>query len=101
MKEPKARDLIVRVADTINKKRREELLTVFSSSSEFQKYLNELKNSDAYRRPSKSGVWRKVASMPVIVDRFFSDLYGKDYYKDPNFFKKYAPEWMVFNPSKY
>jgi hypothetical protein len=38
--------------------------------------------------------------MPVEVDKFFSDVYGEDYYKDPDFFRKHAPEWMVFDPNQ-
>ncbi len=94
------KDAIAKIAEDINRKRRTELFSVFRSSSEVQKYLATLKKSGAYKNGSRSKVWRKVASMPVEVDKFFSDVYGEDYYKDPDFFRKHAPEWMVFDPNQ-
>jgi hypothetical protein len=100
MEDSKQRNALVKIADDINLKRKNELLHFSSSNSEIRKYIQSLKNSHAYEKGSKSKVWRKVASMPDVVDKFFSDTYGKDYYKDKEFFTKHHPEWAVFNPSK-
>lgn len=88
---------IIKVAEMVNQKRRQELLKIFSGKDGFLGYLKEIRNKEVYRKGSKSKVWRKIASMPIEVDRFFTALYGPDYYKDKDFFKKF-PEWLTVDP---
>jgi hypothetical protein len=38
---------------------------------------------------------RMVASVPEDVHYFFERVFGKDYYKDPDFFVKKFSEWNV------
>lgn len=89
----KTKQTIGKIADRINHTRREELLTLYKGRSDVWDYIKRLKTAND--RVGRKG-YRKVASMPLEVDRFFSKVYGKDYYKDPDFFTKHAPEWAVF-----
>lgn len=86
-------DAINKVVEDINSKRRQELLELKFNDTSFKKYIRELRK--APNRKNKAN-WKRVASMPVEVDKFFTDIYGKDYYKDKDFFKKYAPEWITY-----
>lgn len=90
-------ETIRKVAEDINKKRREELATLFFQDTRWSRYLKQIRESQQYKYGSKSKVWRKIASMPTEVDMFFTKVYGADYYKDKNFFKKYAKEWQTIN----
>ncbi len=86
---------LIKVAEAINRKRRSELISLYTNNDHFQRYLKQIRSSGVYNKGSKSKVWRKVASMPIEIDEFFSNIYGVDYYKDKNFFKDHAPEWLV------
>jgi hypothetical protein len=96
----KNREALIKIANDINRKRKNELLHFFSSNSDIQQYIQQLKYKGTFNKNSKSGVWRKIATMPIEVDKFFTDMYGKDYFKDKEFFTKRHPEWAVFDPFK-
>lgn len=87
-------DAIRKVAERVNQKRRSEILNIYSSTDIF-KQLKQLKDQETFRHGSKSKTWRKVASFPIEIDQFFTKVYGPDYYKDKNFFTRFAPEWLV------
>lgn len=75
-----------------------ELLSVYQDPTFLQQNYEERKLG-IHDRGNKSKVWRKVASMPIEIDAFFTRIYGDDYYKDKSFFKKF-PEWLVVEESK-
>lgn len=100
MDEEITKKALIKIADSINSKRRSELFKIFSGQTDHLDTLKALRNTDEYRYGSKSKVWRKIASLPVEVDKFFSDIYGKDYWRDPEFFTKRYTEWAVID-SKY
>lgn len=83
---------LAKVADSINKKRRQEILKVYSNTNIF-KQINQLRDEKTYSKGGKA--MRKVATIPMEVDIFFSRVYGPDYYKDPDFFTKKHAEWGV------
>lgn len=85
-------DAIGKLADDINKKRREELIRLFTSD-DIQSEFRRIRASGVYDKGSKS--MKKIASYPLIVDEFFKRIYGDDYHEIPDFFKKYAKEFMV------
>lgn len=87
---------ILKVAENINKKRRQELFDIYSNSDLFNE-IKRMKALGVFDQGSKSKVWRKIATLPLEVDAFFTKVFGPEYYKDPDFFKKHAPEWMVVN----
>ena len=93
-------NIIKKISDGINKKRREEINTIYSSDNEFWKSIREAKNFDTYVRGNKSKSMRKIASMPAEVDLWFSRVYGADYYKDKDFFTKHHTEWLVIDQNK-
>lgn len=85
----------VKIADAINKKRRQEIINVYSSSAAFD-YIKKMRKEGVFDTGKTKGArMKKVASVPLEVDRFFTKLYGEDYYKDKDFFLKIAPEWRV------
>jgi hypothetical protein len=88
-------DAIVKIADNINRKRRAELYNALAPESQVKKYLQSIRAGKQFDKGSKSKVWRKIAEMPLAVDRFFTKLYGAEYYKDKYFFERYAKEWKV------
>lgn len=92
-------EAIRNVADSINKKRRQELIDIYNNSDIF-KELNRIKASNEFTKGSKSKVWRKVATIPVEVDLFFQKIYGEEYYKEKDFFTKFHPEWLVVDKTK-
>jgi hypothetical protein len=83
-----------KIADEINKKRRQQLLTHFFTNSLYKNTLTNIRKQGFFQKGSKSKVWRKIASLPPEVDEFFTRIYGEDYYKDKKFFDKY-PEWKT------
>lgn len=88
-------ETLAKIADEINEKRRRELFDFFYSyDNPIKNYINELRKSEIYKKGSKSKVWKMVALIPPEVDRFFSRIYGADYYKQKDFFDKF-PEWKV------
>jgi hypothetical protein len=92
--------IIHNIAEGINKKRREEVIRIYSSDNSFWKSIREAKTFDTYTKGNKSKSMRKIASIPDEVDVWFSRIYGPDYYKDKDFFVKVAPEWSVIDRSK-
>jgi hypothetical protein len=86
---------LVKVSNNINQRRRSELIRVMSKKTEWSNWIAKQRAQGPQR--SKSKVWRKVATMPQEVDRFFTKIYGPDYYKDPDFFRVNAPEWRVYD----
>lgn len=98
--EDKYRNSLIKIADNINKKRRNDLLQIYASKNEFTDIIKQARESGKYEKGNKSKSMRKVAWVPLEVDEFFTKMYGKDYYKDKDFFKKYAPEWAVIDPLK-
>ena len=92
---------IVKIADSINQARRDELIQVYSQNSDFNKYIAQVKAEKLFQKGNKSKSMRKIASMPRVVDEFFTKLYGPEYFKDPDFFTKTAPEWAVIDPKDF
>lgn len=87
-------ETLIKIADAINTKRRKEILDIYSNKSIFDNLL-AIRSSNVYNKGNKSKSMRKVASMPIEVDNFFTKIYGVDYYKDKDFFTKHYPEWAV------
>lgn len=92
-------DALVKVADSINEKRRQELFKIYENADVF-KELARIRDAGTYDKGNKSKSMRLLASLPVEVDAFFSKVYGDDYYKDPSFFKTRFTEWTVVSPDK-
>lgn len=89
-----------KIADAINRKRRQEIFEIYNQKTVFSEYIRQARESGQFQKGNKSKSMRKVASLPMEVDQFFSKVYGKDYYKDTNFFNKHHPEWLVIDPLK-
>ncbi len=93
------KDIVFKVAEKVNAKRRREVLSVYRNSAVFD-FIKKTRKSGEYQEGKKKGVrMRKVASIPHEVDVFFTRLYGVNYYKDPDFFVKRHQEWRVVDPS--
>jgi hypothetical protein len=92
-KEQNFKETLGKIADHINAKRRHELATIMYSDNVFKDWV--IKQRKGGPQKSKSKVWRKVATLPVVVDQFFQRVYGEDYYKDKDFFERYGSEWKV------
>lgn len=90
----------VKIADAVNKKRRNEIFQIYNKKNFFNEYIKNARESGQFQKGNKSKTMRKVASFPLEVDQFFTKVYGRDYYKDPKFFTKHHPEWMVIDPLK-
>ena len=86
-------EAIQKIASNINKKRADEILTFVHKKTWFSEYMKKVRNAGG-SKPSKSKVWKKIAEMPMEVDHFFVRLYGPDYFKDKDFFKRF-PEWTT------
>ncbi len=81
------------IAESINKRRRTELMQIYTEDNPYMKYIKELKAKQVNKK--RAGNLKRVASYPIEIDKFFTKLYGPDYYKDPDFFNRIAPEWKV------
>lgn len=90
---------IINIADRVNSKRRQELLRVYDNTDIF-KELEKIRQSHQFDRGNKDKSMRKIASIPIEVDHFFTKVYGKDYYKDKDFFTKHHKEWLVIDWTK-
>ena len=96
MNKPRTFDDALRaVADDINQQSRQTVLELLYRNNDFKKFIHDEKRAETYVKGNKTKTMRKIASIPLEVDKFFTDVYGEDYYKDPDFFKKVAPEWTV------
>jgi hypothetical protein len=93
------KEALGKIADSINQQRRQEVIKAFSSNTPLKQYVDEAKSKGLHRKPKGAANYRLVASMPESVDKFFTDVYGENYYKDPDFFKKF-PEWATVAPSQ-
>jgi hypothetical protein len=89
---------IGKIADAINETRRNELIKSFTNKDGFLEAIKKLKRRPNAAKAKGKARWRLHASMPAIVDDFFEAMYGKEYYKDRDFFKKHYPEWLAFDP---
>ena len=88
--------IISNIADSINKKRRQELFNIYTND-EVKDWITEQQKANwNSKRTGKAG-WRKIASIPEEVDIFLTKVYGNDYYKDKNFLKKMCKEWMIID----
>jgi hypothetical protein len=90
---------IQQISEGINKKRRQEVIDIYNSKDAF-KVINDAKKYGTYDHGNKSKSMRKIAWVPLEVDRFFSKIYGEEYWKDKEFFNKIAPEWRVIERHK-
>jgi hypothetical protein len=97
MKQLDVNAAIRKVADRINAKRRRELIEIYSGNTVFKDYVQDARKYKTFVEGNKSKSMRKIASMPMEVDAFFSRVYGNDYYKEKDFFTKHAPEWSVID----
>lgn len=96
--EKKVKQALKKIADDINKKRRDEILKAMTDTKHpVREYVAKMRRLRMFDKGSKSKVWRKIAEMPIEVDRFFTKMYGEDYYKDKDFFTKLYPEWRVID----
>lgn len=93
-------DHLVKLADSVNRKRQLEIFQIYSKNNDFDKYIAEAKAKGTFEKGNKSKSMRKIASFPVEVDAFFTKVYGEDYYKDPEFFTKLHLEWSVIDKLK-
>lgn len=95
------KNIVVKVADKINATRRKEVLAIYRNSAVFD-FIKKTRKSGIYQEGKKDGVqMRKVATIPLEVDIFFTRLYGASYYKDPDFFTKKHQEWRVVDPQMF
>lgn len=63
-------------------------------------YIKKARKEGIYSEGKKHGArMQKIASVPMEVDVFFSRIYGNDYFRDPDFFTRVAPEWRVVDAS--
>jgi hypothetical protein len=85
---------IVKIAESINQKRRKEIFDIYLSDDIKSWIENAQREGYFSKRTGKAG-WRKIASIPVEVDTFLTRVYGEGYYKDKNFLKKMCKEWLV------
>lgn len=83
---------LAKVADSINQKRRREIFNVYSNTELFRQ-INTIRTNETFKKGSKA--MRKLATIPMEVDLFFTRIYGPDYYKDPEFFVSKHTEWSV------
>lgn len=90
-----------KVAEKINQTRRMEIMNLIESNHPIHEYLHNIRNSEVFAKGNKSKSMRKIATVPAVVDTFFTKIYGKDYYKDPSFFTKHYQEWAVLNPKHF
>jgi len=91
------KNVFVKIADEINFQRRQEIASIYTSP-EIVGWVNEMKkNNWDSKRHGKAG-WRRIASIPVVVDNFLTKVYGENYYKNKNFLKKMCKEWLIINP---
>jgi len=94
------KEAIGKIADSINEQRRNELIRAFTNKDGFIDAMKELKKRPNAHRAGGKARWRLHASFPEVVDDFFTAMYGKDYYKEPDFFTKHFPEWLAYDPRK-
>ncbi len=92
-------DQVRKLADRVNQKRREELISVYNSTSVL-KALDYIRSQQIYDKGNKSKTMRKIASIPLDVDLFFQKIYGEEYFKEKDFFTRIAPEWAVIDHKK-
>jgi len=86
--------VIKNVANLINEKRRQELFKLYYTKNEFKDYIENFKKNKLDPR-SKSKVWKKIATMPKIVDEYFQKTYGVNYFRDKDFFDRWGKEWKL------
>jgi hypothetical protein len=91
--EQKIKESVIKTADRINSSRRREILSIYSNTELFK----QLRRMGAQVK-SDSGK-RLIATLPAEVDMFFTKVYGRDYYKDPDFFTKHHSEWHLHGES--
>lgn len=91
--EQKAAERIVR---NINANNERKLAEALDPKGIIQKELLAEK-AKGYKRTGEAG-WVKIAHIPTVVDKWFTQMYGKDYYKEKGFFDKH-PEWRTINIS--
>jgi hypothetical protein len=89
-----------KVIERVNNDRRKELFDALNGSELLREQLHYDRVHDTYKHGSKDKTWRKIATIPAEVDAFFCRMYGENYFKDKNFFQKYAPEWLVVDARK-
>jgi len=89
------KEAIGKVADRINHRRRTELLNILDGKSALYAYAKRMRELQVFNHGNKSKSMRKIASMPAEIDAFFTKLYGPDYYKERDFFDRFASEWKV------
>lgn len=87
------RNVIKKVNERLLDNRLQELLSVYQDPAFLGQNYEERKQG-VNNKGSKSKVYRKIASLPIEIDHFFTRMYGADYYKDKKFFKQF-PEWLT------
>lgn len=89
---------ITKIVNSINKDRQDQLSIANAPDGQVQAWMNEQRKL-GYKRSGKAG-WVKIATIPMVVDQWFTKMYGADYFKDPDFFDKMYPEWKVVKNTK-
>lgn len=78
----------------INRKRQLGADFATRPPEEVKKWMEDQQKERWDNRPMGKAGWKKIATIPLVVDQFFTKMYGVDYYKDKDFFEKY-PEWKL------
>lgn len=89
-----------KIVNSINRKRQAQIEEAYDDEGVTQSVLLEDKKAHWDKNPAGKAGWQKIASIPMEVDRWFTKVYGADYYKDPEFFTKKHPEWRVVDIKK-
>lgn len=90
---------IDKLVNSINQKRDKELNAALAEESQVKRWIEDQRRNNPSKRAGEAN-WIKIAHVPFVVDQWFTKMYGKDYYKDKDFFTKYYREWMVADPKK-
>lgn len=91
---------IDKVVDDMNKKRKATIDWMYDDKDVVQKWMREQKKDRWNSTPQGKAGWKKIATIPMEVDKIFTKMYGADYFKDKDFFEKIAPEWKIVKNSK-
>ena len=83
-----------KIVASINRKRQFGAEVAQHPPEEVKKWMEDQQRERWNAKPVGQAGWKKIATIPLIVDQFFTKAYGENYYKDPDFFEKF-PEWKV------
>lgn len=91
-------DALSNIIETINDRNTLTQNIIVNNRMDDDYALNKhVRDQGTYQKGDLRSGRRLIASLPTEVDRFFSKVYGREYYKDKQFFIKRHPEWRVVN----